>query len=39
MCWWLLLIALAAVVSVKSVATAIGAAFTTVGTKLGTYIS
>jgi len=34
-----LLISLAAVVIVKSVATSVGAAFTTLGTKLGTYIS
>jgi pilus assembly protein Flp/PilA len=33
------LISLAAMVGVKSVATAVGTAFTTIGTKLGTYIS
>ena len=33
------LISLAAVVSVKSLATSVGTAFTTIGTKLGTYIS
>lgn len=33
------LIALAATVSMKAVATAIGTAFTAVGTKLGTYTS
>ena len=33
------LISLAAMVGVKSVATAVGAAFTNIGTKLGTYIS
>jgi pilus assembly protein Flp/PilA len=33
------LIALAATVSMKSVATAIGTAFTSIGTKLGTYTS
>jgi len=33
------LISLAAIVGVKSVATKIGTAFTSIGTKLGTYIS
>jgi pilus assembly protein Flp/PilA len=33
------LISLAAMVGVKSVATAVGTAFTNIGTKLGTYIS
>jgi Flp pilus assembly pilin Flp len=33
------LISLAAMVGVKSVATAVGAAFTNIGTRLGTYIS
>ena len=33
------LISLAAIVGVKSVATKVGTAFTTIGTKLGTYIS
>jgi pilus assembly protein Flp/PilA len=33
------LISLAAVVCVKSMATAVGTAFTNIGTKLGTYIS
>ena len=33
------LISLAAVVSVKSVATAVGTAFTNIGTKLSTYMS
>jgi pilus assembly protein Flp/PilA len=33
------LISLAAIVCVKSVATSVGTAFTTIGTKLGTYIS
>ena len=33
------LISLAAMVGVKSVATAVGDAFTTMGTKLGTYIT
>jgi pilus assembly protein Flp/PilA len=32
------LISLAAMVGVKSVATAVGTAFTTIGTKLGTYM-
>jgi pilus assembly protein Flp/PilA len=33
------LISLAAIIGVKSVATAVGDAFTGIGTKLGTYIS
>jgi Flp pilus assembly pilin Flp len=33
------LISLAALVAVKGVATAVGAAFVNIGTKLGTYIS
>ena len=33
------LISLAAILGVKSVATKVGTAFTTIGTKLGTYIS
>jgi len=33
------LISLAAIVGVKSVTTKVGAAFTTIGTKLGTYTS
>ena len=33
------LISLAAIVAVKSMATSVGAAFTHIGTKLGTYIS
>ena len=33
------LVSLAAIVGVKSVATKLGTAFTTIGTKLGTYIS